>query len=389
MADQPLFPLEAFYPTPGIIHVCAAGEGLPLRAHNAAFAQYMQDKAAGHTGPRYKNEQLDHVRALIAREWNATSEKGIGFAPSVADGVSLIVESLHWEEGDNVVVDADDFPSLIAPFAMKGQTDRERSGGNGTCICVPEVRYTSVDSLESTVNAKTRLIAVSYVSYLNGARANLAHYRRLADKAGAILIVDYSQAAGYAPIDASIADFAFGCSHKWLLGSTGVAIVYWNQARQPDWKPATAGWHSLSPLPNSRAQWEAGPLQFRDDALVFTRGNPSHLAIYILRESLDFLAQWPAVQVEKHVQILTSSLFDALERESIPSSTPREKEKHGASVTVHCKGAAEIVDQMREAGVYAWNGNCRVRFSFHGYNCQQDVERIMDIFPGLWRKYNI
>ena len=47
-------------------------------------------------------------------------------------------------------------------------------------------------------------------------------------------------AAGYLPLEASIADFAFSACYKWLLGVTGVAVAYWNRARQPGWSPASA-----------------------------------------------------------------------------------------------------------------------------------------------------
>ncbi|KAL4924588.1 pyridoxal phosphate-dependent transferase [Aspergillus undulatus] len=381
MAAKPLFPLDAFYPTDEITHVCAAGESLALQAHSAAFARYMADKSAGHIGPAEKNIQMDHVRSVIAREWKVTVPE-VGFASSVADGVSMVLESLHWEEGDNVVIDPDEFPSLIAPFAVKSQLNRERYGAE-----IPQVRYANADSLAGAVNNKTRLIAVSYISYLNGARVDLRHYRRLADSVGAILVVDYSQAAGYMRIDASVADFAFTCSHKWLLGVTGVTIAYWNRNRQPGWRPSTAGWHSLSlghPLP----QWGIETLKFRDDALCFTRGNPAHLPIYILRGSLDFLRQWETAKVERHVLALTATLFERLEQEGISPSTPRNKNQQAGSVTVHCDEASEITDELRKAGVYAWNGNGRVRFSFHGYNCLRDVERIMEVFPGLWRRFN-
>ena len=33
---------------------------------------------------------------------------------------------------------------------------------------------------------------------------------------------------------------------------------------------------------------------------------------------------------------------------------------------------------MTESGVLAWNGQGRVRFSFHGYNSRQDVDRAVD-----------
>ncbi|KAL4867214.1 hypothetical protein BDV12DRAFT_171729 [Aspergillus spectabilis] len=381
MAEQPLFPLDAFHSPPGITHVCAAGETMALQAHKIAFAKYLDDKSSGHTGPAEKNRQIEHVRSEIAQEWKVT-KKEIGFASSVADAVSMLLESLHWEEDDNVVVDPDDFPSLIAPFAVKSQSNKQRHG-----LEVPQVRYAGEESLEAVVDTKTRLIAVSYVSYLNGARVDLASYRRVADSAGAILVVDYSQAAGYLPIDASIADFAFTACHKWLLGVTGAAIAYWNQSRRPGWRPSTAGWHSLD-IGHPRPRWGEEELKFRNDALCFTRGNPSHLSIYILRGSVDFLKKWKAGEIERHVQGLTTKLLDGLEGEGILSSTPRDKEKHGGSVTVHCRGASEIVDELREAGVYAWNGNGRVRFSFHGYNCSRDVERILEEFPGLWRKFN-
>ncbi|KAL4999848.1 pyridoxal phosphate-dependent transferase [Aspergillus recurvatus] len=380
--SKPLFPLDAFQSTPGTTHVCAAGESLPLLAHNDAFARFLNHKAAGHVGSEEKDRQVNEVRGLIAQQWQVSSQE-IGFTSSVADGISMIVESLHWQEGDHVIVDPDEFPSLIAPFVVKGQLHRERHG-----VEVPKVRYAGAEDLESAVDNKTRLVVVSYVSYLNSKRVDLAFYRKLADSAGAMLVVDYSQAAGYAPIDASIADFAFSCCHKWLLGTTGVAIAYCNRTRQPGWKPSTAGWYSLSAT-SGQPRRGLGTVKLKDDARVFTRGNPSHLSIYMLREALDFLRQWEPIEIERHVQTLTAELLKLLDQEGIPSSTPWDKERHGGSVTVHCAGAAKIVDELRKAGIYAWNGNGRIRISFHGYNSLRDVERIMEVFPALWKEFHV
>ncbi|KAI9929858.1 hypothetical protein ASPWEDRAFT_23592 [Aspergillus wentii DTO 134E9] len=383
MADKPLFPLASFHATPGVTHVCAAGESLPLQRHNAALAKYIKDKAAGHTGRAKQTQSLEDVRALIAQAWKV-SVKEVGFAPSVADGISMVLESLDWDDGDNVCVHEDEFPSLVGPFSLRSKQyqrnpRQERKG--------PEMRYYNAGNLSDMVDDKTRLIAVSYVSYFDSTRVDLSLYRQLADSVGAILIVDFTQAAGYAPIDASIADFAFSACYKWLLATTGVAIAYWNQTRRPHWKPVSGGWHSLS-LGAVRPQWETTRLEIRNDAMCFSRGNPAHLAIYILREALVFLNQWDAADIERHVQTLTAALLERLQREGIPSSTPVDTARHGASVTVDCAGASEIVNEMSKAGVYAWNGQGRVRFSFHGYNCVEDVDQIMQIFPALWRASN-
>lgn len=384
MAEQPLFPLESLHAPRGVTHVCAAGESLPLRAQSQAVATYMNDKSAGHIGRSRQNRYLDDVRSLISQSWRVTNAE-IGFAPSVADGVSMIVESLDWNNNDNICVLKDEFPSLVGPFALRFQRKQRHPEPNS--VRCPELRYYNSMDLQKTVNAQTRLIAVSYVSYYDGSRVDLAFYRRVADSVGAILLVDFTQAAGYTPIDASIADFAFSACYKWLLGTTGAAIAYWNHSRMPNWSPITGGWHSLA-LGAVRPRWEKLSLEARKDAMCFSRGNPAHLSIYILREALEFLRQWDAAEIEQHVQTLTSALIERLKSRGIFPSTPTATERHGASVTVNCERASDIVDEMAKAGVFAWNGQERVRFSFHGYNCMKDVDRIMETFPAFWAKFN-
>lgn len=75
-----------------------------------------------------------------------------------------------------------------------------------------------------------------------------------------------------------------------------------------------------------------------------------------------------------------------MEQEGISSSPLKEKEKHEISVTIDCIGASEIFEQLSETGIYAWNDRGLVRFSSHGYNSLEDIERIVEVFPSLWRK---
>ena len=46
--------------------------------------------------------------------------------------------------------------------------------------------------------------------------------------------------------------------------------------------------------------------------------------------------------------------------------------------------AQAIVDALGEQGVLAWNGQGRVRFSFHGYNGFDDVDRIVTALRQVW-----
>ncbi|MEY9178881.1 cysteine desulfurase/selenocysteine lyase [Bradyrhizobium sp. USDA 326] len=362
-AAAPLFDLSELDLRRNVVHVCAGGETPPLTRHALSFAAYLRDKGNGMPGRVSQNDVLERVRARLGKLWHIDSDE-IGVVSNVAEGISMVFESMVWQDGDNVCFDASEYPSVVAPFVLAGAK-------------VPEIRFadgTGPDRILQKVNSRTRLIAVSYVSYLNGERFDLVRLRAKADEVGAILIVDYSQAAGYLPIEASIADFAFSACYKWLLGVTGCAVAYWNRNRQPGWHPATGGWHSLAS--GSRLDYTNG-LTLRQDALRFSRGNPSHASLYVLDGALAFLAGYDAHAIQNHVQTLTVDLHDRLSAAGIAASTPRDTNRHGASICIDGDFDQSVVDNLHRRGVYIWGGRGRLRISFHGFNQRAELDTIM------------
>jgi selenocysteine lyase/cysteine desulfurase len=277
--------------------------------------------------------------------------------------MSILVESLEWREGENVVIAADEYPSIVAPLALR----------RGVTLRFADMMDAA--AVAGAADARTRMIAVSAVSMVDGRRHDLHALRRVADHAGAMLVVDFTQCSGWMPIEASVADFAFSSCYKWMLGLTGVAIAYWNRVRQPAWAPSTAGWWSIvmSGTPDY-----AQPIKLRDDAGRFTRGNPAHAPVYAMHAAMDFLEAWPRGAIATHVRSLTLALLEALERHRIASTTPRDPARHGANVCIAHPRANAIVNAMAERGVLAWNGRGRIRFSFHGYNDAAELPRIVD-----------
>jgi cysteine desulfurase / selenocysteine lyase len=360
---QPLFDPADFRLPAGIVHVCAGGETAALRAHDEALLRYVADKSRGMPGRLAQDAEIDTARSGIARLWGV-NEGDIGFVGNVAEGVSIVAESLDWHEGDTICIDANEYPSVVGPIVMR----------RNPRVGLRQARGTEANRLAECVDASTRIIAVSYVSYLTGERVDLSALRRLADQVGALLLVDFTQASGCLPIEASLADFAFSACYKWMLGITGVAIACWNRARQPDWAPASAGWHSFAP---GSKGYDTPPL-LREDAMCFTRGNPAHCSIYVLNSALSYLSQFNMRNVQHHVQTLTVALLDRLRTARIATMTPADPERHGASVCIRSPRAQAIVDAMYARGVYTWNGHGRVRISFHGYNTMRDVEQTAD-----------
>jgi cysteine desulfurase / selenocysteine lyase len=357
---HPLFDPDDFRLPGGVAHVCAGGETAALRAHDAAVLRYLADKSSGLPGRSAQEAEIEAARAGMARMWGVSAGE-IGFVSNVAEGVSIVAESLAWRDGDSIAIDANEYPSVVGPIALRREP----------AIALRQARGTEPDRLSACVDASTRIIAASYVSYLTGERVDLHALRRLADSAGALLLVDFTQASGYLPIEASLADFAFSACYKWMLGITGVAVAYWNRVRQPDWAPASAGWHSFAP---GGRGYDAIPA-LKSDAMRFTRGNPAHCPIYVLNSALSYLGRFEMREVQRHVQTLTAGLLDELATSQMAVMTPADPARHGASVCFASPRAAAIVDALYAQGVYAWNGQGRVRISFHGYNSTSDLER--------------
>jgi len=370
-AQHPLFDPAAFRLTDGVSHVCAGGEPAWLLRHDDALRQYGIDKGIGMPGRPRMEAQVERARALLAPMWGCTTED-IGFVSSVADGVAMVADSLDWRDGDEVVVDAHEYPSVVMPFGLRRTPKLALRVATGM----------EPGRLEALVGPRTRVIGVSAVSYLTGEKYDLASLREAADRVGALVVVDFTQLAGNQPVPAGLADFGFSACYKWLLGMTGVAVAYWNRARQPDWAPPTGGWHSLAPVP--RPDYVAGTA-LRADALRFTRGNPAHGPVYVLAGALEYLAGHDPEETTRHISALSADLLDRLAEADIAVTTPRDPARHAANVCIDSPHAQAWTDSLYRQGIWAWNGHGRIRFSFHGYNSTRDVERIATAMRQLRR----
>ena len=229
-----LFPREAFDIPAGVTHLCVGGEPPWLRSHAEALARYGADRTRGWDGRAAQSAEVERVRALMAAVWGVPVAD-IGFVSSVAEGCGLLGESLDLPPGSNVVAADIEYSSMLGGFALRPGMEMRLANG--------------LADIPARVDANTRVILVSDISQLTGEAADLPALRALADGVGAALIVDYTQAAGWKRVRPEIADFAFSSCYKWLLATTGIAVAYWNQARQPGWAPRSAGCDvTLSPL---------------------------------------------------------------------------------------------------------------------------------------------
>jgi cysteine desulfurase / selenocysteine lyase len=367
-----LIPKTAFIGIDHVAHLATGGEAPVLRANLEAATRFLLDKGDGMPGRERFFEAADRTRALLAARLGGRPDE-ISFLGSASEGLHVASEGIDWRPGDNVVVGQSEFPSVLVAW------QRLRSRGVEVRAVGREMVVTR-DEIVAAVDRRTRVIAVSHVGYLTGARHDLAGLRGLADRVGARLVVDASHALGAVPVDGAQCDVVVSCCYKWLLAVHGVGVFYVNRRRWSELQAPWVGWHSTEHEDDWRRRTE---YRLRNDGSRFEAGNPPFLQIYILESALRTLGRIDPRASEAHVLDLGGALRAGLVKLGLPVLTPEAPEARAGNIVFLSDRSLEIGRALQESGVLVWAGDQRVRLSTHVYNDEADVARALAVLGDL------
>jgi kynureninase len=100
-------------------------------------------------------------------------------------------------------------------------------------------------ALEAAINENTALVTLSHVVFKSGYMYDMQRITELAHKKGALVLWDLSHSVGSVPVhlDDCNADFAIGCTYKYLNGGPGApAFLYVNKNIQEKLSSPIWGW---------------------------------------------------------------------------------------------------------------------------------------------------
>jgi len=369
---SPLIPKADFIGIEQVAHLAAGGEAPVLASHLGAAGRFLFDKGVGMPGRERMYDVVGNVRAGLGRLLGVAAED-VALLLNAGAGLHAVASGIDWGAGDNVVMARSEFPSLIHVWqALPGSPAEVRQVGDGI---VP-----TLADYAAAIDSRTRVIAVSHVSYLTGARLDLAALRALADRHGARLVVDASHALGVVPVDGALCDVVVSCAYKWLLATHGIGVFYVNSRRWPELAPGAVGWHSV--VEESDWSRRAG-YRLKADSERFEPGNHAFISAYILDAALARLSALSPAQVEAHASGLGTMLIDGLRRLGLDVTTPLEPEARAGNICFATDRSIELEAALRQRGVLVWGGDGRVRISCHVYNDEADVARAIDALAGL------
>jgi kynureninase len=205
------------------------------------------------------------------------------------------------------------------------------------------------DLLQSDVAA----VLLTEVDFRTGARHDMAKVTRRIHAAGALAVWDLAHSAGAfeVALDAAKADFAVGCTYKYLnAGPGGPAYVYCAARHQEEVRQPLTGWLG-------HADPFAFDVAYRPATGIaqFIAGTPSILALAPLEASL---AVWDEVDVARlrAKSVALTELFIArvdrfAAHYGLTLASPRAAERRGSQVSLRHPSAFAIIKAMIAEGV--------------------------------------
>ncbi len=196
-----------------------------------------------------------------------------------------------------------------------------------------ELRTPAPEDLPSNISGEVAAVMLTQVDYRTGRLHDMDRITRGAHDAGAAMIWDLAHSAGALPIDmaASRAEFAVGCTYKYLNGGPGApAFIYVRPDIVEEVEPALAGW--LGHEAPFAMEPDYRPAMSTERLRV---GTPPVVQLAILDRALDV---WEGVDMAeiRAASIALSELFIAEVEARCPGlalASPRNPAERGSQVS--------------------------------------------------------
>ncbi|MGI8413814.1 MAG: SufS family cysteine desulfurase [Solirubrobacteraceae bacterium] len=363
----------------------------PQPVIDAMTRYYTESRASIHRGVYplavEATDLYEGARARIARWLGSTPEETI-FTSNATAAINLVAYTWgrqNVQRGDLVVLTEMEHHSNIVPWQILCQ-DRE---AELAYVPVLEDGQLDLEALDGLLARGPKLVAVVHVSNVLGTINPVASIVSRAHDAGAVVLVDGSQAVPQVPVDlrAIDADFYAWTGHK-VYGPTGIGVLHGRRALLEQMPPFIGGGHMIRTVAANESTWTDLPWKFE--------AGTSQIAEAIgLGAAVDWIEALGMASIRTHEEGLVAEAMARLGAE-IPGLSihgPPDAADRGALVSFVLDGAhphdiGEILGRegicvraghhcaqplMRKLGV-----SSTTRASFAVHNSAADVQRLLE-----------
>jgi cysteine desulfurase/selenocysteine lyase len=367
------------------IYLDVSARSLLFERGRAALSSHLDELSAGEVEKALLFETVEATRKLFARLIRSSPDE-VSFTRNVTDGIAAFGASIEWKSGDNVVLCEElEHPANVYPwFGLSrrfGITIKTVSSEGGAV---------SVDHILSAIDANTRVVAISAISFAPGFTFAVSDLGEECRRRGVLLLVDAAQSIGIADIDVAAwkADAIVASTQKGLMSLYGLGFLYVRGEIAEMLRPAY-----LSRFGTDQDGHEAGLGEPETDAYArgarrFDVGNYNYPGIVTVGPAIQLLLEIGQANVEAYVFNLAKQFTNRILDLGLPvfGGRPGRHSSHivtvGAALGVDHDATGDrnmlsLYEHLRDNKVRLSIRRNLLRFSFHIYNNESDIETVL------------
>ena len=263
---------------------------------------YREHNANIHRGVHHLSEEATRMyeaaRELVREFIGAEYREEVIFTAGAT--ASLNTVAYAWgekflREGDNIIISEMEHHSNIVPW----QLIAERKGVEIRVLTFDDEGRLEIETLDSLLDERTRMVAVTQASNTLGTRPDLKYIIEKAHSAGALVTVDGCQGVVHGGVDVKALDcdfYAFS-GHK-LYGPTGTGVLYGKREILEQMPPFLCGGDMVDRVSFAKTTYAPLPLKFE-------AGTANFVDAIALGEAVKYLNGLDLAAVECYEKELT------------------------------------------------------------------------------------
>ena len=325
--------------------------------------------------------ELAKARRLCAQLIGAGPEE-IALIPNTSTGLNVAAQILEVAPGKLILGYDGEFPANVYPWMAV-----ERRGG--ACYEQLPLSAEGVPDWEALPERLNRgdvgMLAISWVSFVSGDRADLETIGTMCRERGIWFVVDAIQGVGTTPLDVHACNIdMLSCgAQKWLLSPWGSGFCYVRGELMKRLEPRTPGWLAVRGAEDFSHMLEYD-LSYPDDARRFEVATIPYQDIAGMNASLEVLNEIGFDAVHDAIHSLAGRLVDGISSISTLSLvTPRDPKRRAGIVSFNVQDVKGVSSRLTAAKVtHSVRGGGVIRLSPHVFNTEGEIDRVLDLMNG-------
>jgi len=304
----------------------------------------------------------------------------IALATNTSFGLHLAARALPLKPGDIVLLSDNEFPANVYPWLML----KKEGITVEVARCGPEGWPDESHLLERLRDPRVRVLAVSFVQFSNGYRADLKKLGAAARANGTYLVVDAIQGIGNSVLDVreTPVDILACGGQKWLLSPWGSGFVYVRKALIQTLEPAITGWMAFEGTDDFSRLTEYNPT-FRADARRFEMITLPYQDFVGLTASLGLLLEIGVRDIAEVTRAAHEPVVKWAQENGVRIASPLDDRHHSAILCVAPPKAAEAFHAIKRAHIVCSLREGAIRLSPHVYNTVEEMEKVVEVLDDL------